>query len=125
MQITISDNDGRPVYLRIVAAVRAAAARAEIAPGDPLPAVRTLAAELQVHPNTVLQAYGELARLGLVASQRGRGTFLLPFGVGPAERRKLAEEVAERAIHDAHAHGLSVGELVAALERAEATAHSG
>jgi GntR family transcriptional regulator len=84
--------------------------------------VRTLAQQLGVHANTVLQAYSELTRQGVVVTRRGRGTFLLPPVAGPAERREFAEQVAQRAIRDAHAHGLSVGELVAALERTEAIA---
>lgn len=113
--VELSPDDQRPVYLQIVDAVRAAAVRGDLHPGDPLPAVRPLAQQLGVHPNTVLQAYGELARFGVAASRRGRGTFLLPSSVGPGERRVIAEEVARRAIRDAHVHGVSVGELVAAL----------
>jgi GntR family transcriptional regulator len=122
MNIQLAPEDHRPVYLRIADAVSAAAVRGELTAGDALPAVRSLAEQLGVHPNTVLQAYGELARLRVVVTQRGRGTFLLPSEVGPAERRALAEQVAQRAMRDAHAHGLSVGELVAALERGEAIA---
>jgi DNA-binding transcriptional regulator YhcF (GntR family) len=122
MPIQLAPDDQRPVYLRIADAITAAAVRGELAAGDPLPPVRTLSQQLGVHPNTVLQAYGELARLRVVVSRRGRGTFLLHSAAGPAERRALTDQVAQRAMRDAHAHGVTVGELVAALERLEALA---
>ena len=44
--------------------------------GDPLPSVRSVAAETRVNPLTVLKAYQQLADEGLVESRRGRGMFI-------------------------------------------------
>ena len=44
--------------------------------GDPLPSVRTVAAEYRVNPLTVLKGYQQLADEGLVESRRGRGMFI-------------------------------------------------
>ena len=44
--------------------------------GDPLPSVRSVAAELRVNPLTVLKGYQQLADEGLVESRRGRGMFI-------------------------------------------------
>jgi GntR family transcriptional regulator len=44
--------------------------------GDPLPSVRTVAAESRVNPLTVLKAYQRLADEALVESKRGLGMFV-------------------------------------------------
>lgn len=56
----------------IAASLRALLERGALRAGDPLPSVRALAETLGVNRNTVVAAYGELARGGLVVS-RGRG----------------------------------------------------
>ena len=44
--------------------------------GDPLPSVRTVAAEFRVNPLTVLKAYQQLADENLVEKKRGLGMFV-------------------------------------------------
>src|SRR3712207_1968033 len=84
-------------------------------PEDPLPSVRQLAADLRLNPNTVAQAYRELEREGVVYVRRGQGTFVASRGsVGP-DRLALARAVADRALVDAHRHGIGVDELIKAL----------
>ena len=61
-----------PIYRQIVDGLRVALVNGDLAPGDPLPAVRRLALDLGVHFNTVALAYRELAREGwLHISARG------------------------------------------------------
>jgi GntR family transcriptional regulator len=89
-------------------------------PGDPLPSVRQLAAELGVNPNTVQQAYRELEREGLVRVRRGQGTFVADVAVDGAEREALLEEVARRSLLDAQRHGAAPGELIDAIRKVAA-----
>ncbi|HEX2092255.1 MAG TPA: GntR family transcriptional regulator [Longimicrobiaceae bacterium] len=117
MLITLSLSDSRPIYQQIVDEVRRAVVLGTLAPEDPLPSVRTLAAELRVNPNTVQQAYRELERAGVVYSRRGQGTFVA-LSERDSEREALAREVAERALRDARRYGLEPDELVAAILRA-------
>lgn len=60
----------------IAATIEAAIADARLAPGERLPAVRELAAELAVSPATVAAAYRTLGRRGLVGANRRRGTIV-------------------------------------------------
>lgn len=116
MQVTIRDDDPRPIYQQIVDEVRRALVVGTLRPDEPLPSVRELAAELRLNPNTVAQAYRELERDGVVYVQRGRGTFVSPdYAVDEKERRALALDVARRALVDAHRNGLGVEDLVHAL----------
>src|SRR5262245_11100995 len=79
--------DGRPVYVQIAAAVRAAIARDGLGSGARLPAIRDLARELGVHRDTVATAYEALAADGVIESAVGRGTFV---GPGAAVRAPAA-----------------------------------
>src|SRR5213593_4035204 len=79
--------DGRPVYLQIASAVRAAIARDGLGSGAQLPANRDLARELGVHRDTVATAYEALAADGVIESAVGRGTFVVD---GEAVRAPVA-----------------------------------
>jgi GntR family transcriptional regulator len=87
-------------------------------PGDALPSVRQLAKQLGVNPNTVKQAYRELEREGVVHMRRGQGTFASDLAVNGAERRRLLEAVAVRALRDAQRHGAAPEELIDAIRDA-------
>ena len=119
MVIQIDDTDPRPIYQQIVDEVRRAVVTGSARPDDALPSVRQLAADLKVNPNTVQQAYRELEREGLVYGRRGQGTFVaeLPVRAASRERDVLALSVAQRALRDAHRNGLSVDELLDAVQR--------
>jgi DNA-binding transcriptional regulator YhcF (GntR family) len=62
-----------PVYRQIVDALRPLLVEGKLAPGDLLPPVRQLAADLGVHFNTVAEAYRLLAEEGWLDLRRGRG----------------------------------------------------
>ena len=73
-----------PIYLQIIERIEYQVASAELRPGDQLPTVRQLAADLRVNFNTVARAYRLLDEAGLISTQQGRGTYVL--GKIPAER---------------------------------------
>ncbi|MFZ0212705.1 MAG: GntR family transcriptional regulator [Candidatus Acidiferrales bacterium] len=62
-----------PAYEQIVSELRAVLVTGELEPGDALPTVRQLAADLGVHHNTVAQAYRILAEEEWLDLRRGRG----------------------------------------------------
>ncbi len=62
-----------PVYRQVVDALRPLLVEGKLAPGDLLPPVRQLAADLGVHFNTVAEAYRLLAEEGWLELRRGRG----------------------------------------------------
>ncbi|HVR30260.1 MAG TPA: GntR family transcriptional regulator [Thermoanaerobaculia bacterium] len=84
--------DPRPIYRQLRDRVVAMILDGVLAEGDPLPSVRTVAAEYRVNPLTVLKGYQELVDEGLVESRRGRGMFVNPGArklLLAAERRKF------------------------------------
>ena len=90
----------------IVASVERGVASGELAPGDPLPSVRGLAASLDVSPTTVAAALRDLRQRGVVVSRPRSGTRigerppLRPRGapVAPAGVRDLASGSPDRAL---------------------------
>lgn len=119
MLINLDLSDERPIYQQIVDEVRRALVLGTLAPEDPLPSVRALAAELRVNPNTVQQAYRELERAGIIYSRRGQGTFAAP-PTGGGERELIIGDVAARALKDARRYGIEPHELAEAILRAAA-----
>ncbi|MCX8063033.1 MAG: GntR family transcriptional regulator [Anaerolineales bacterium] len=74
--LSIDFRSGQPIYLQIVEQIRQKVANGELKPGDQLPTVRQLAAELRVNFNTVARAYRLLDEAGLISTQHGRGTYI-------------------------------------------------
>jgi GntR family transcriptional regulator len=73
--IQITPGSDKPIYTQIVEQVSEAIARGQLSTGEKLPAVRKLAGELVVNPNTVARAYAILEQSGLVTTKTGSGTF--------------------------------------------------
>lgn len=69
-------NDNQPIYRQLRDRVVAMILDGVLKEGDPLPSVRTVAAEYRVNPLTVLKGYQELADEGLVETRRGLGMFI-------------------------------------------------
>jgi GntR family transcriptional regulator len=69
-------NDSQPIYRQIRDRVAAMMLDGVLKEGDPLPSVRTVAAEYRVNPITVLKSYQQLVDERLVEKRRGRGMFI-------------------------------------------------
>src|ERR1700745_1553108 len=69
-------NDNQPIYRQLRDRVVAMILEGVLKEGEPLPSVRTGAAEYRVNPLTVLKGYQQLVDEGLVETRRGRGMFI-------------------------------------------------
>ena len=119
MLIAVNSKDLRPLYVQIIDEIRRALVLGTLSVNDPVPSVRQLAGELRINPNTVSQAYRELERQGVLEVRRGHGTYVAQGWVGDDQRTALAEQVAARALQDAHRNGLDVDDLIDALRAAD------
>jgi GntR family transcriptional regulator len=74
---TLDFRSGVPVYVQLVEQVLQYLSNGSLKPGDQLPTVRQMAAELRVNFNTVARAYRKLDEAGLISTQQGRGTYIV------------------------------------------------
>ena len=102
----VSSRSVVPPYLQIVQQVRQALRMGVLDVGDRLPAVREVVAATAINPNTVLKAYRDLEREGLIEARTGHGTFVRSAGraasghprpAGPQPSRVGARSPAGRA----------------------------
>ncbi|WP_343041308.1 GntR family transcriptional regulator [Streptomyces typhae] len=86
VEYRIDRRSGVATYLQIVQQTRQALRLGLLEPGDKLPTAREVVEATAVNPNTVLKAYRELEREGLVEARRGLGTFVRrSLGGAPAD----------------------------------------
>src|SRR5215469_5290917 len=109
----VDDDSALPVYEQLREQVKAALGRGELRRGEQLPSVRDVAASLGINPNTVNRAYSELERDGIVATKRGRGTFVTPKRAGEEVGRLL--QIAERFVAHARSLGYEGTQIVSAV----------
>jgi GntR family transcriptional regulator len=76
IEFSLDGRSGLSPYLQVVQQVRHALRLGLLRKGDQLPTVKDVVARLAINPNTVLKAYRELERDGLVAARPGVGTFV-------------------------------------------------
>jgi GntR family transcriptional regulator len=76
IEFHLDGSSGLPPYLQLVRQVRQALRLDLLREGDQLPTVKDVVARLAINPNTVLKAYRELERDGLVTARPGVGTFV-------------------------------------------------
>jgi GntR family transcriptional regulator len=88
----LDDRSGVATYLQLAQQVRHALRLGMLGPGDKLPTAKEVVAKLAINPNTVLKAYRELEREGLVGARPGLGTFVLKT----LSHHDLAEQTALR-----------------------------
>ena len=80
----LNTHSGVPPYLQIVQQVKQALQVGILEPGDQLPTVKEVVAQVAINPNTVFKAYRELEMLGLIEGRTGSGTFVKQRLAGPS-----------------------------------------
>jgi GntR family transcriptional regulator len=118
-------NDSQPIYRQLRDRVVALILDGVLKEGDPLPSVRTVAAEYRVNPLTVLKGYQQLVDDELVETKRGRGMFIKPGAhdlLLSGERQKFLSEEWPRIHATIQRLGLTPEELLAATTPAVADA---
>lgn len=113
MRIRVETSSGMPITRQIAAQIRTQCASGALKPGDRLPSVRALAAELAVNQNTILRVYERLTAEGLLQRRHGDGTFVadhVPTGQMRTQRELLREQIA-RTVEMARTLGVQPEEL--------------
>jgi GntR family transcriptional regulator len=91
IEFQLDTASGVATYLQLAQQVRDALRLGLLEPGDRLPTAQQVVARLAINPNTVLKAYRDLEREGLVRGRPGMGTFVIAKlpGTDPAAQRRF------------------------------------
>lgn len=92
MLIQLEPESDVPIFKQLVNGIIEGIARGGMAPGDPLPSVRNLAADLGVNMHTVNKSYRELEKKGMIKIVPKSGAVLLPAAASPEQFKRLAGE---------------------------------
>ncbi len=114
----IRPESGEPIYSQLIRQIKHAVTSGMMNPGDQMPTVRDLAAELVINPNTVARAYRELVREGVLTATQGGGTFVKmePQPLVRSERERRLEPFIQELAAEAQVLGISDENLLRLLK---------
>jgi GntR family transcriptional regulator len=119
MLFRANPSSGVPVYLQLIEQVKHAIDVGALRPGDQLPAIRRVAEDLVINPNTVAKAYRELEHDGVIELKQGAGAFVAENNhPGRVARVKAARPVLQAALDRLMTSGLTVDEIRRLFEAA-------
>lgn len=78
MEIIINIDDPVPLFAQLIEQVKKAVLVGELKPGDALPSIRKLSADLDLNSKTVAKAFSLLERDSVIQTRGYRGTFIHP-----------------------------------------------
>ena len=111
--------DARPIYAQIIDGFREQIAAGVLQPGEKLPSVRDLAAELAINPNTIQRSYRQLELEGWIVSMQGKGCFVSgEMSIRQREADRLLTEF-DRIVSSLERCGVNREELISRLTKEE------
>lgn len=119
LHLRLDPSRAEPLYAQIREQIRYLLASGDLKAQDELPSVRALAEGYLINPNTVVRAYQELEREGLVYKRRGTGTFVSDAAVGmaAAQKARIVGARLRTAIDEGRALGLTPAQVREEFER--------
>jgi GntR family transcriptional regulator len=123
MTLRLNPASGIPVYVQLVDQVKHAIETGAIQAGDQLPSVRKMAEDLLINPNTVLRAYQDLEREGIIELKHGSGAFIRESVVARAGVMRKAQTILQTALDRLGALDLTTGEIRRLVENELALRH--
>lgn len=115
----IDQRSSTPIYQQLVQEIKEHILKGLLQPGDKLPSVRELSAQLTINPNTIQKAYQELERQKVTETLRGKGTFVSSDYKPDKDEEKMQQitEELKKIIVEAHYLGLNEEKIVAVVKR--------
>ena len=107
--------DGRPIYAQIIDDIREKIALGVLEPGEKLPSVRELAAELAINPNTIQRSYRALELEGWIATVPGKGCFVCGGQLSRQREQERLLQQFDELTEQLHAMGIEKEQLIQRL----------
>lgn len=113
MNIVLSQKSDKPIYTQIYEQIAAQIMSGEVAAGEKLPPIRTVAINLRISVIPVKQAWEQLEREGFISTAVGRGSFVCELAHHEIsdKRTAAAEELLSRDVKACREMGLSLEEI--------------
>ena len=114
MDIVLSQKTDKPIYTQIYEQIAAQIMNGELAAGEKLPPIRTVAVNLRISVIPVKQAWEQLEREGLISTAAGRGTFVceLEHHEISGKRKTAASELLSKDVAACLEMGLTPEEII-------------
>ena len=114
MDIVLSQKSDKPIYTQIYEQIAAQIMSGELAAGEKLPPIRTVAVNLRISVIPVKQAWEELEHKGLISTAVGRGSFVCELAHHEIsdKRNSAAQELLVRNVKACREMGLTVDEII-------------
>jgi GntR family transcriptional regulator len=125
MIISVNTNSGTPIYLQLMEQIKHAIETCALQAGEQLPTMRKLAVELVINPNTVIRAYRELEREGIVEIRHGSGAFVSQSAASRTKISRKAQFVMQSAVDRLSTAGLTEEEIRRLMENELAQLRAG
>ena len=91
MFINLNLESSEPIYIQLQQQIIEGIAKKQLQPGDALPSVRSLAADIGINLHTVNKAYQQLKQDGFILIHRQKGVVVHPDGVPQADEEYRQE----------------------------------
>lgn len=107
---------GAPIYEQLERRIKELILSDEMAEGERLPAVREIAKQLSINPNTVQKTYASLEAQGLIYSIPAKGSYVAERGRYLNDVRAKSAEEFGQAVSRALKQGLEKSDLIKIIE---------
>ncbi|WP_338448705.1 GntR family transcriptional regulator [Niallia oryzisoli] len=113
MNILLSNSSDEPIYQQIFKQIKEQILKGELAEGQSLPSIRSLAKELKISVITTKRAYDELEKDGYIVTVAGKGSYVATINKEMLRetKMKMIEEKMTEAIDEAKLTGLTLEDL--------------
>jgi GntR family transcriptional regulator len=117
LRIVIANSSQDPIYQQISSQIKNQILSGDLAEGEPLPSIRTLARELHISVITTKRAYEELEHEGFIDTVSGKGSFVAAQNTEflREKKMKLVEDKLSEAVREARLLGVGTKELIRML----------
>ena len=106
-----------PIYEQLFRGISRLVSSGELLPNEKLPAVREVAKQFGINPNTVQKAYAQLEQAGLIYSIPAKGSYVSDRKETAAAVKEEALRNAEKSLREAFSAGVGFDEIVSLAER--------
>ncbi len=114
----VIDNQSRaPIYEQIKTQILALISSGALRPGDKLPSLRAISAEVHLNINTVKKVFGELEKDGVITTVVGSGSYIADSAVRNPVILKKAENTLTEALRSARSAGMTKEEAMEMVQK--------